>query len=118
MSSSDNIKNNLGVNVPPRKREKVALAPGFGLRHWSLQAMKLPSVAANKSIQISITEVRKHNSREDAWVVLRGLVYDITKFLDHHPGGVTILEQVFGEDCTELFDDYHAFVNSDFILEK
>ena len=80
--------------------------------------MRMPSRSQYKSNPIPISEVKKHNTRQDAWTILRGYVYDITSFLDHHPGGVDILEQVFGEDCTDLFDEYHSFVNSDFLLEK
>nr|CAG4709014.1 unnamed protein product [Naegleria fowleri] len=116
IASSNHATNTV---VPLRKREKVILKPGFGLRQWSMLTMKMPSPNASSSLgPIPISEVAKHNTVEDAWVILRERVYDITKFLDHHPGGVEILKQVLGTDCTELFDEYHSFVNSDFLLEK
>ncbi|EFC50638.1 predicted protein [Naegleria gruberi] len=101
-----------------RTRQKVPLPSGFGLMHWSRQAMKMPTTTQNKTKQITNSEIVKHNTRSDAWVILRGYVYDITDFLLHHPGGVDILDEILGKDCTKLFDEYHAFVNSDFILEK
>ncbi|KAG2375072.1 hypothetical protein C9374_010076 [Naegleria lovaniensis] len=105
-------------SAPPRKREKVTLKPGFGLRQWSMLQMKMPSPNVASLGSIPIGEVAKHDTVEDAWIILRERVYDISKFLDHHPGGVEILKQVLGKDCTELFDEYHSFVNSDFLLEK
>lgn len=32
-------------------------------------------------------ELRQHNTREDAWTVLRGKVYDIGPYMLYHPGG-------------------------------
>lgn len=36
-------------------------------------------------------EIAKHNSPDSCWLVIHGKVYDVTKFLDQHPGGRTIL---------------------------
>lgn len=39
-------------------------------------------------------EVRKHDSRHSCWVVIAGQVYDVTEFLNQHPGGpASILRQ-------------------------
>jgi len=35
----------------------------------------------------------------------KGSVYDITKYLEEHPGGVPILIEVAGTDATEAFED-------------
>ena len=32
-------------------------------------------------------EVSRHNSPNDAWVTYKNKVYDVTNFLDIHPGG-------------------------------
>jgi len=32
--------------------------------------------------QISLKEVRGHDSREDCWIVINNCVYDVTSFLD------------------------------------
>lgn len=36
---------------------------------------------------IPMSEVRKHNSAEDLWVVIYNRVYNLTSFLDDHPAG-------------------------------
>ncbi len=41
---------------------------------------------------------------------LYGKTYDLTSFAQHHPGGAEIIENTKGlEDCTALFESYHAF---------
>lgn len=40
---------------------------------------------------------------------IHGKKYDLTKFLDSHPGGKVILESCKGDtDCTAAFESYHA----------
>lgn len=52
----------------------------------------------------SMSEVAKHTvSSGSIWTVYKGKVYDITMYLDYHPGGKEILETVAGKDCTESF---------------
>lgn len=50
-------------------------------------------------------EVAKHNQLKDAWVVIASKVYDITGFLDEHPGGEEIIFENAGGDATEDFLD-------------
>jgi cytochrome-b5 reductase len=38
-------------------------------------------------------------------------VYDVTRYLDFHPGGVPQLMRAAGTDATELFNEYHKWVN-------
>ncbi len=52
--------------------------------------MDLKEAASNPPTTplISMQDVAKHNKKEDCWVVIHGRVYDLTKFIDSHPGGV------------------------------
>lgn len=51
----------------------------------------------------TMEEVAKHNTKDDCWMVIHGDVYDVTAFIDSHPGGLAIL-QGCGKDATELFE--------------
>jgi protoporphyrinogen oxidase len=51
----------------------------------------------------TLAEVAKHNKKSDAWIVIHKKVYDITKWIPIHPGGMIILKGV-GKDATELFE--------------
>lgn len=41
------------------------------------------------------------------WTVYRGVAYDLTPYLDRHPGGRWLLNLAIGRDCTALFESYH-----------
>merc|ERR1719387_983524 len=52
-------------------------------------------------------EVAKHNTMEDCWVVLNGHAYDMTDFLEDHPGGVGIIMKYAGRDASKSFNPIH-----------
>jgi len=58
---------------------------------------------------ITLEEVQKHKSGKgedkSVWFVLHDKVYDVTKFLDEHPGGEEILVENSGKISTEEFED-------------
>jgi len=48
-------------------------------------------------------EVAKHNTVQDAWVVYKSKVLDVTAFLESHPGGKEVLTPLLGQDVSEAF---------------
>lgn len=56
----------------------------------------------------TISDVKKHNSEQSAWIVVHGHVYDCTHFLKDHPGGTDSILINAGTDCTEEFDAIHS----------
>ncbi|CAA7404184.1 unnamed protein product [Spirodela intermedia] len=50
-------------------------------------------------------ETAQHDTREDCWIIVDGKVYDVTEYLDDHPGGDDIIVSVAGKDATEEFED-------------
>lgn len=63
-----------------------------------------------------MAEVSKHNTKEDAWIAVNGKVYDITEFINNHPGWEvggsvsTVLAIVhgLGQDVSADFKDIHT----------
>ncbi|XP_051143442.1 cytochrome b5-like [Andrographis paniculata] len=53
----------------------------------------------------TLEEVSKHNTKDDCWLVMFDKVYDVTKFLDDHPGGDEVLVTATGKDATDEFED-------------
>merc|ERR1712096_281749 len=56
-----------------------------------------------------LVDVALHNKSKgedkSIWTVIHDKVYDITQFLDEHPGGEEILIENAGTDSTESFED-------------
>lgn len=50
-------------------------------------------------------EVSQHNTRDDLWIIYNNKVYDVTQYLDEHPGGEEVILDCGGDDSTEPFDD-------------
>jgi len=36
---------------------------------------------------LSVTDISKHSSADDCWIVVDGKVWDLTEFAPEHPGG-------------------------------
>ncbi|CAL9737923.1 L-lactate dehydrogenase (cytochrome) [Monosporozyma servazzii] len=53
-------------------------------------------------------EVSKHNTPDDCWVVIDNQVYNLTDFIDIHPGGPEILKLNAGKDVSAIFKPLHA----------
>jgi cytochrome b involved in lipid metabolism len=52
--------------------------------------------------EITIEEVAMHNTPQDCYIAVSGKVYDVTKYINSHPGGNEILRGC-GKDATNLF---------------
>lgn len=58
--------------------------------------------------EFTMSDVRKHSSKDSAWIVVHGHVYDCTAFLKDHPGGEDSILINAGTDCTEEFEAIHS----------
>merc|ERR1711998_164137 len=77
------------------------------------KSVQVPEVYWNTSKRakarkdITMAEVGKHNSRQDAWICVEGRAYDVTKYVEHHPGGWLPISNLAGKDVTDAFANYH-----------
>lgn len=114
--------------VLEKARGKVVLQPGFSLMAWMRLSNDGTDLTGGARAvdededeaswkEWTLDEVKKHGSPDDAWMALHGRVYNITPYLNYHPGGVDTLLEVAGTDGTALFDKYHSWVNSKGIMQ-
>uniref|UniRef100_A0A4W5MJN3 Cytochrome b5 type B n=1 Tax=Hucho hucho TaxID=62062 RepID=A0A4W5MJN3_9TELE len=52
----------------------------------------------------TLEEIKTHKST-DAWLIIHDKEYNITSFLEEHPGGEEVLVEQAGADATESFED-------------
>lgn len=61
----------------------------------------IPSVLAT---DITLDEIAKHNTLSDCYLVIEGKVYDVTSYVNDHPGGKEMLLIGCGKDATSLYN--------------
>ncbi|XP_075559340.1 cytochrome b5-like [Dermacentor variabilis] len=67
---------------------------------------------------IARQELEKHSVKDDAWILFRGEVYDVTKYVNEHPGGLAILRYA-GKDASKAISEQAAHkCVFNFILSK
>ncbi|KAI0474595.1 FAD binding domain-containing protein [Xylaria cf. heliscus] len=57
--------------------------------------------------EYTLEEVAKHNKKDDLWVVVKGVVMDLSNWLEEHPGGPQAIMNFMGRDATEEFEMLH-----------
>ncbi|UJR26276.1 hypothetical protein I4U23_007616 [Adineta vaga] len=103
-----------------KPRAQVALAPRHGLMDWIRKMNDTPNISGTNGKLLNVTEeeLAKHNKKTDCWIAIAGSVYNITPYLDYHPGGVDEIMRGAGIDATTLFQEIHSWVNYGSMLEK
>jgi len=49
-------------------------------------------------------EIAKHCTNGDCWLIIEGKVYDVSSYMEDHPGGYDImLENAGGKDATDEY---------------
>jgi cytochrome b involved in lipid metabolism len=53
----------------------------------------------------TLEEVKKHKDGKSLWLAIDDTVYDVTKFMEEHPGGEEVLLEQAGGYATDAFED-------------
>lgn len=75
-----------------------------------------PHFLAHRSI--SLSELSTHTTPGNAWIAIKGEVYDISAYLDFHPAGAKVLLNVAGTDATAVFLTIHPYVTVSTLLSS
>ena len=101
----------------PLEWNAVLARSGAGGAASALAAASASTAASTgKPREVTMDEVRRHRSRGDAWMAVRGKAYDVTRYAEYHPGGVDEIMRAAGDDATALFDEYHKWVSVEGML--
>ncbi len=67
-----------------------------------------PTTTLTGPITLSATEVAKHNSTNDCWSIVNNEVYNLTSYVNSHPGGATNINKMCGKDASTAFANQHG----------
>lgn len=68
---------------------------------------KIPKVTPTIT-SYTMTEVATANTEEKCWTVINDIVYDLTAFINKHPGGDRNILKICGKDGTSAFTGKHS----------
>ncbi|EMF10958.1 fumarate reductase [Sphaerulina musiva SO2202] len=92
-----------------RKQGQLSAAPVMGKGQDPGQVKQTNDVKAFKvpEQEYSLEEVAKHNKKDDLWIAVKGVVMNVTDWVDEHPGGPQALFSHMGKDASEEFEMLH-----------
>lgn len=77
--------------------------------YYSRQYQKSAAVQLNTSPTSALTnytqtEIAKHDKSSDCWIIIDNEAYDVTNYLNKHPGGSEQIIPFCGKEATEAFN--------------
>jgi cytochrome b involved in lipid metabolism len=71
-------------------------------------ASPVASVSPTAGTTYTLADVAKHKTPTDCWTTVNGSVYNLTPFVNQHPGGVENITKICGIDGTSQFMAQHG----------
>ncbi|KIV77759.1 hypothetical protein PV11_09540 [Exophiala sideris] len=69
-------------------------------------------IASPQYVKFTRSQVAQHSTRGDTYVIIHNRVFDISAFVEEHPGGKEVLLDVAGQDASEAFEDVEHSVEA------
>lgn len=66
------------------------------------------SSSGSSTGDITLAQVATHNSSKDCWSAINGKVYNLTDWIDRHPGGPQVIKGLCGKDGSAGFNGQHS----------
>ncbi|MFA5792686.1 MAG: cytochrome b5 domain-containing protein [Candidatus Gracilibacteria bacterium] len=57
---------------------------------------------------LTAIEVATHNTASDCYLIVKGKVYDVTNYIDQHPGGKQNIYNYCGKESSTTFANIHS----------
>ena len=80
---------------------KFTSGPGVGFR------VELITPTPTPTPQYTMAKVRANNTSASCWTVINGNVYNLTLWIEAHPGGPSVIRGLCGVDGTNNFNSQH-----------
>ncbi len=66
------------------------------------------SATSSSASTYTMADVAKHNSQASCWTTISGGVYDVTSWINQHPGGPEAILSLCGADGSAAFNGQHG----------
>lgn len=121
-------KDNIGGGMARSFRNKYGVPTehswrGYGPFYYNtfeiMKRIPLKTTKENFTNKYSLDEVKDHNKEDDLWTIYRGNIYDITHFVNSHPGGKSNILKCAGKDIEKVWKElgYEFHLNSSDIIK-
>ena len=90
----------------------ISIAPANAASSGGGSAPAPAQKPVSTNLPLKLDEVKKHNSAIDCWSIIDGNVYDLTNWVESHPGGNERITAICGKDGTSSFLGKHSNSNS------
>ena len=104
--------------MAPPHGETLASAPNRGYPAGQRPLMAIDEIPEQELPLVEMSEVARHASESDGWLVVGEYVIDVTSFLDEHPGGRDMLTPYLGKDGTAAFDRIGHSTEAEILLSN
>lgn len=92
---------------PVKKSDGDSSDPGKVTSANDAKNFKVPET------EYSLEEIAKHNTKEDLWIAVKGIVMNVTDWVDEHPGGPQALFSHMGKDVSTTRVDTRQVSHAD-----
>jgi len=84
--------------------QALSLIEKFWIGNLDLNSLKaFPNRGLSTQREFSYKEISRHDKKEDCWIIIDDKVYNVTDYLNIHPGGFILILDVAGKDATQSF---------------
>jgi cytochrome b involved in lipid metabolism len=59
------------------------------------------------TITLTSSEIKTHNLKSDCWSIVNSNVYNLTSYVQSHPGGASVIANICGKDGSKAFVNQH-----------
>jgi len=97
-----NVKNELVIGIIGSALI-IFLTIFYSNQYQKQRAQFTNQSSQTSNVSLTTSEVAKHNTDSNCWIIIQGSVYNLTQYLNLHPGGSNRIIPYCGQNATTAF---------------
>lgn len=94
----------VGGFLQKQSKDNPRIASNANTVSTDTTATTAPVTPTGTNKTYSASEIAKHNSDGDCWLIINNNVYSVGSFMDRHPSGAYTILPYCGQEATQAFD--------------